>query len=101
MTANLQRALRLLEEDGYPQAQWAGGGSPQGTVLWSFRGDDDGGGVSGGVCGGGGGGADGLLRDSMHGTFHIPNTCAPRTLLGRCRLTQRTLERGAVLRSNL
>ena len=43
MTANLQRALRLLE-DGYPRVQWAGGGSPQGTGLWSFRGDDVGGG---------------------------------------------------------
>ena len=47
MTANLQRALRLLE-DGYPRVQWAGGGSPQGTGRWSFRGDDDGGGDSGG-----------------------------------------------------
>ena len=43
MTANLQRALRLLK-DGYPREQWAGGGSPQGTGLWSFRGDDGGGG---------------------------------------------------------
>ena len=70
MTANLQRALRLLE-DGYPRVQWAGGGSPQGTGLWSFRGDDGGsggdgsGGGSGG--GGGGGGADGLLRVSSTG----------------------------------
>ena len=70
MTANLQRALRLLE-DGYPRVQWAGGGSPQGTGLWSSRGDDGGGGgdVSGGDSGGGGGGgggggADGLLRVS-------------------------------------
>ena len=49
MTANLQRALRLLE-DGYPRVQWVGGGSPQGTGVWSFRGDDGGGGgdVSGG-----------------------------------------------------
>jgi hypothetical protein len=69
MTANLQRALRLLE-DGYPRVQWAGGGSPQGTGLWSFRGDDGGGGgdVSGGDSGGGGGGgADGLLRVSSTG----------------------------------
>ena len=66
MTANLQRALRLLE-DGYPRVQWAGGGSPQGTVRWSFRGDDDGGGDSGGDSGGGGGGADGLLRVSGTG----------------------------------
>ena len=43
MTANLQRALRLLE-DGYPRVQWAEGGSPQGTGLWSFRGDGVGGG---------------------------------------------------------
>jgi hypothetical protein len=68
MTGNLQRALRLLE-DGYPRVQWAGGGSPQGTGLWSFRGDDggDGGDGSGGGSGGGGGnggGADGLLRVS-------------------------------------
>ena len=48
MTANLQRALRLLE-DGYPRVQLAGGGSPQGTGRWSFRGDDDCGGDSGGV----------------------------------------------------
>ena len=43
-----------------------GGGSPQGTGLWSFRGDDDGGGDGSGVDsgGGGGGGADGLLRVS-------------------------------------
>ena len=70
MTANLQRALRLLK-DGYPRVQWAGGGSPQGTGLWSFRGDDGGGGgdVSGGDSGGGGGGggADGLLRVSSTG----------------------------------
>ena len=69
MTANLQRALRLLE-DGYPRVQWAGGGSPQGTGLWSFRGDDGGGGgdVSGGdSSSGGGGGADGLLRVSSTG----------------------------------
>jgi hypothetical protein len=70
MTANLQRALRLLE-DGYPRVQWAGGGSPQGTGLWSFRGDDGGGGGdgSGGDSGGGGGGggADGLLRVSGTG----------------------------------
>ena len=69
MTANLQRALRLLE-DGYPRVQWAGGGSPQGTGGWSFRGDDGGGGgdVRGGDGGGGGGGgADGLLRVSGTG----------------------------------
>ena len=68
MTANLQRVLRLLE-DGYPRVQWAGGGSPQGTGLWSFRGDDDGGGDGSGVDsgGGGGGGADGLLRVSGTG----------------------------------
>ena len=67
MTANLQRALHLLE-DGCPRVQWAGGGSPQGTGRWSFRGDDDGGGDSGGDCGGGGGGgADGLLRVSGTG----------------------------------
>jgi hypothetical protein len=70
MTTNLQRALRLLE-DGFQRAQWAGGGSPQGTGLWSFRGDDGGGGgdVSGGDSGGGGGGggADGLLRVSGTG----------------------------------
>jgi hypothetical protein len=51
--------------------QWAGGGLPQGTGLWSFRGDDGGGGgdVSGGDSGGGGGGggADGLLRVSGTG----------------------------------
>ena len=70
MTANLQRALRLLE-DGFPRVQWAGGGSPQVTGVWSFRGDDGGGGgdVSGGdSSSGGGGGADGLLRVS--GTEH-------------------------------
>jgi len=69
MTANLQRALRLLE-DGYPRVQWAGGGSPQGTGLWSFRGDDGGGGgdgSGGGSGGGGGGGAGGLLRVSGTG----------------------------------
>jgi hypothetical protein len=49
--------------------QWAGGGSPQGTELWSFRGDDGGsiGDGSGGDSGGGGGGADGLLRVSGTG----------------------------------
>jgi len=49
--------------------QWAGGGSPQGTGLWSFRGDDGGsiGDGSGGDSGGGGGGADGLLRVSSTG----------------------------------
>ena len=48
--------------------QWAGGGSPQGTGGWSFRGDDGGGGgdVRGGDDGGGGG-ADGLLRVSGTG----------------------------------
>ena len=46
MTANLQRALHLLE-DGYPRVQWAGGGSPQGTGPWSFRGDDGSGGGDG------------------------------------------------------
>ena len=56
MTANLQRALRMLE-DGYPRVQLAGGGSPPCTGLWSLRGDD----------GGGGGGADGLLRVSGTG----------------------------------
>ena len=71
MTANLQRALRLLK-DGYPRVQWAGGGSPQGTGVWSFRGDGSGGGGdgSGGGSGGGGGnggGADGLLRVSGTG----------------------------------
>ena len=69
MTTNLQRALRLLE-DGYSRVQWAGGGLPQGTGLWSFRGDDGGGAgdVSGGDSGGGGGGgADGLLRVSSTG----------------------------------
>jgi hypothetical protein len=68
MTANLQRALRLLE-DGYPRVRSAGGGSPPGTGLWSFCGDDDGGGDgSGGDSGGGGGGgADGLLRVSGTG----------------------------------
>ena len=69
MTANLQQALRLLK-DGCPRVQWAGGGLPQGTGLWSFRGDDGGGGgdVSGGDSGGGGGGgADGLLRVSSTG----------------------------------
>jgi hypothetical protein len=69
MTANLQRALRLLE-DGYPRVQWAGTDAPQGTGLWSFRGDDGGGGGdgSGGDSGGGGGGgADGLLRVSGTG----------------------------------
>ena len=55
MTANLQRALRMLE-DGYPRVQLAGDGSPPCTGLWSFRGDD-----------GGGGGADGLLRVSGTG----------------------------------
>ena len=35
MTANLQRALRLLE-DGYPRIQGAGTGAPQDTGLWSF-----------------------------------------------------------------
>ena len=55
MTANLQRALRLLE-GGYPRVQWAGGGSPQGTGLWSFRGDD----------GGGGGDDSGGLRDKLY-----------------------------------
>jgi hypothetical protein len=68
MTANLQQALRLLK-DGCPRVQWAGGGSPQGTGLWSFRGGDVGGGDdgSGGDSGSGGGGADGLLRASGTG----------------------------------
>ena len=74
MTANLQRALRLLLT-GYARVQWAGGGSPQGTGLWSLRGDDGGGGGDGsgggsdggGGGGGGGGGADGLLRVSSTG----------------------------------
>ena len=67
MTANLQRALRLLE-DGCPRVQWVGGGSPQGTGLWSFRGDEGGGGGGDGSGGGGGGGgADGLLQVSGTG----------------------------------
>ena len=67
MTANLQRALRLLE-DGYPRVQWAGGGSPPCTGLWSFCGDHGGGGGDGsGGDSGGGGGADGLLRVSGTG----------------------------------
>ena len=85
MTANLQRALRLLE-DGFPRVQWVGGGSPQGTGLWSFRGDDGGGGgdVSGGDSGGGGGGggADGLLRVSVTGPTErrsAPRAAARRT----------------------
>ena len=72
MTANLQRALRLLE-DGFPRVQWVGGGSPQGTGLWSFRGDDGGGSGhgSGGGSGGGDGGADGLLRVSSTGPTEV------------------------------
>jgi hypothetical protein len=35
MTANLQRALRLLE-DGYPRVQGAGTSAPQDKGLWSF-----------------------------------------------------------------
>ena len=66
MTTNLQRALRLLE-DGYPRVRSAGGGSPPGTGLWSFCGDDDGGGDGSGGDSGGGGGADGLLRVSGTG----------------------------------
>ena len=66
MTATLQRALRLLE-DGYSRVQWAGGGLPQGTGLWSFCGDDGGGGGDGSSGSSGGGGADGLLRVSVMG----------------------------------
>ena len=66
MTTNLQRALRLLE-DGYPRVQRAGGGSPQGTGLWSCgasaattaaAGGDD----SGSDSGGGGGGLSFNIR---------------------------------------
>ena len=66
MTANLQRALRLLE-DGYPRVQWAGGGSPQGTGLWSFRGDD---GVSIGDGNGGDSGAAAAAQMAVAGERH-------------------------------
>ena len=58
MTAHLPRALRLLE-DGFPRVQLVGGGSPQGTGGWSFRGDDGGG-------GGGGSGGDIAARLRRH-----------------------------------
>jgi hypothetical protein len=70
-----------------------GGGSPQGSGLWSFRGDDDGGGDGSGVDsggGGGGGGADGQAKRGPEQQHAVPQEWRRRAQSGAPRFRSKT-----------